>query len=323
MKCIDIIWLTCVLFPILCIATEKPLTWEKSIPDFSSSSYKQAVNNLFYEMEKVDPDRFLPKEFQRVGLKVSTQMGAGLSTPLELTRAVIAFLEKRGFERENIFIIDQEAHRLRDAGYLPLLSLKSDLFERVPVLALSDANFFDQNWFYESPLPPPNNAVDYLSNTSPNTPLSNENRKSFIAAPLMFGLDFWINLPVLFDSPALYMRGAAVNSSLHLINNADRFFKSSVNGSVAVVEIKNIPELRNKLAANIISLEKYQYIGGPIFDSNFCVSENLILGSFDTLSLDKILFDKLNSQRALHGFPVFKSFPEYFSLDEKLRNQKQ
>lgn len=299
-------------------ASLNQLVWQKELGDFSDEEYKVAVHHILSEIEKKEPGKFALGQYRKVGLKVSTQLGAGLCTPPALTRAVISYLETRGFTREDIFIIDQEERRLREARYLPLLSTGRTDFEGVQVYALSDGKYFANNWFYDSPLPAPNNAIDILFANESMIDEGDQQRKSFLAAPLLFGVDFWINLPVAFDSGSLQVRGAAVNSSLHLINNAERFYKSSINGAVAVAEINAIPELHQKLAVNLLSLERYLYIGGPIFDANYAASEALLLGSTNPIAIDFIVWEKINKQRRKHRFPALAGEPEYFSLIEKL-----
>jgi hypothetical protein len=63
-----------------------------------------------------------------------------------------------------------------------------------------------------------------------------------------------------------------------------------------------IPELREGWALNITSLQLYQFIGGPYFNSLYTVSEPHLLMSADPVILDAIMLGKLNEARKKTGF---------------------
>ena len=46
------------------------------------------------------------------------------------------------------------AHNSREAGVMPPLSESTVGFEGCPVLALDTEQYYDADWFYDSPLPP-------------------------------------------------------------------------------------------------------------------------------------------------------------------------
>jgi hypothetical protein len=69
-----------------------------------------------------------------------------------------------------------------------------------------------------------------------------------------------------------------------------------------VAEMAAIPELREGWVLNIVSLQLYQFIGGPYFNSLYTVSEPWLLMSTDPVILDTYMFDKLNSARKRNGF---------------------
>jgi hypothetical protein len=254
-----------------------------------------------------------PGERGKVGLKVNTRSGRGLSTPLRLLRAVIAALEARGFDRESILIVDYSAHNLREAGVMPPLSRGKALFEGCPVVALDTGDFFDKEWFYDSPLPPALQQEPGLMAESRGRAELEEGaraRKSFLPEPLIFEVDFWFNLAVGVDDPALGVDGALANATLWNVSNSQRFLVNQATASAAVAEIAAIPELEERLVLNFVTLERYQFIAGPFFNSIYTRSEPRLWMSSDPVALDRLLYDRINTIRVLEGFPEIQPIPK-------------
>lgn len=128
------------------------LVWE--CPVAEGSLYYTEVETLFELYEAEVGQALAPGGRGKVGLKINTRSGRGLSTPLQLLRATVEALEARGYERESILIIDDSSHTLRQAGVMPPLSIARARFEGSPVVALDSGAHYDPAWFYDSPLPP-------------------------------------------------------------------------------------------------------------------------------------------------------------------------
>ena len=164
--------------------------------------------------------------------------------------------------------------RLRMTGYLPTLPRPAGDAVQAAIgcmCVLESGRYYDSVWFYDSPLPVAFRP-DYCrrrkceGRAERPRPLSRI-RKSFLATPLFLDADFWINLPVYTDHPVLGVNGALVNATLWNASNTARFFRSPANAPAAVAEMSAIPELRETWMFTIASLQIYQYIGGPWFDS--------------------------------------------------------
>jgi hypothetical protein len=295
--------------------------WRTGMDAFTPGQYRAAVSRMLAEFERVTDKALEPGAHRRAALKVYANSGAGLATPPDLVRAVIAELEARGFSRDELFLVDARAENLRAAGFLPphsRMRILGPYFEGVRVHALDRGELRSDAWYYDSPLPQeftsPLGRV-LLVNPVQLDPV--EARKSYLPEPLLTGVDFWINLPVAAHHPATGMSGALVNASLWNITNGTRFFNSPANAPVAIAEIASIPELQAGWALNLISLEGHQFIAGPAFNANYTASLPELWMAVDPVALDTRLIELLNAERRASGFADIPSIPEYveFAMD--------
>lgn len=277
------------------------------LPDFSETSYSRHVELLIGHFEKITGRKLVPGVKHKVGLKVYTDSGPGLSTPVPLTRAIIRALEKRGWEKDDIFLVGLSQQQLRAAGYLGSYSKGPSPFEGHKIYVLESGRYFDPVWFYDNPLPsrfdpilvPRQNAA-FGENYSGG--MRDEDRKSFLATPLFVDTDFWINLPMYSDHPMLGVNGALANATLWNASNTTRFSHSLSNASAAAAEMSAIPELRNTMMFTIATLERYQFIGGPQFNSYYTISEPILWLSDDPVILDALMLRRINAHRELNRF---------------------
>ena len=281
-----------------------PLVWEAKLGEFDRANYDAAVEKLFAKLEAAAGRKIVPLAKHKVGLKIYAESGAGLATPLPLTQAVIAALERRGYAATDIFLVGLNQRRLTQTGYLPSIITGRSPFEGHKIFVLESGRFYDPVWFYDSPLPNRFNPVLRPTNWSParTDPKLDEERKSFLATPLFLDTDFWINLPVYTDHPALGVNGALVNATLWNASNTSRFFDSGGSAPAAVAEMAAIPELRQTWGFTLVSLERWQFIGGPWFNSLYTRSEPRLWLSADPVLLDALMLDKINAARVAGGF---------------------
>lgn len=293
--------------------------WEAHIAP--GALYYGEVEALLTAYEAAVGAELKPSDRGKVGLKVNSRGGRGLSTPPQLLRAMIEALELRGFDRESILIIDYSAYSLRQAGIMPPLSEDGAQFAGCPVLALDSGTYYDADWFYDSPLPPALQQEPQLFaelGKKGSLKEGTKERKSFLPQPLLFEVDFWINLAVGVDDPALGVDGVLANATLWNVSNSQRFLVNQATASAAVAEIAAIPELEERLVLNFVSLERYQFIAGPFFNSLYSRSEPKLWMSSDPVALDRLLFDRFNMMRRLEGFPEIDPLPRQLPFASSL-----
>jgi len=278
--------------------------YQARLADFGEAAYAAQVEKLISAYEAATGRQLVPGAKKKAGLKVYTDSGPGMATPLALVRGVIAALERRGFESKNIFLVGLNALRLRMTGYLPSLSSGQAQFKDHPVYVLESGRYYDPVWFYDSPLPQRFDPIfaEQQTKDSPNTSTNDADRKSFLATPLFLDADFWINLPVYTDHQTLGVNGALVNATLWNASNTARFFRSPANAPAAVAEMSATPEMRQTWVFTLASLEHYQFIGGPFFNSLYTVNEPVIWLSNDPVMMDALMRDRINSHRKQSGF---------------------
>ncbi|WP_269537417.1 hypothetical protein [Cerasicoccus fimbriatus] len=302
-------------------AAEKPFVWEYSLNGFSQTDYEYGVESLIAHWEKTTGKTLAPGANGKVGLKVYTESGPGLMTPPNLTKAVITSLEKRGFSRYQIFIIDGTESRLRECGYLPSRSgMGDETFFDVPVYALdTSADMTNDLWFYDSNLPSRERMARAISSGRGFSFEEDPNdRKSFLASKLFNETDFWINLPMVSDNEALGVSGAIANATLWNVTNNQRFFQSSANAPVAAAEIGAIPELYDKWVFSIVSLERYQFLGGPRFNAQYTGREKRLWLSANPVAIDYLMWRKLMKDRRSAQFAVQETEPPLFEYASTL-----
>lgn len=326
-------WWVCLL---ACLAGRAEGLWEAELPAASSElatlepeRYAEAVESLLVAFEGQVGRRLTPGENGRVGLKLYAESGPGLATPKGLVIAVIDALVRRGYQRERVFLVGLNHLRLRMVGYLPTDPRISPPFADHPFFVLESGRYYDPVWFYDSPLPSrfdpilsgrQDAAPDFdldrfnLRVESPEQRLDPEaDRKSFLATPLFLDADFWINLPVYTDHPSLGVNGALANATLWNASNTSRFFRSTRSAPAAVAEMAAIPELRQTWAFSLASLERYQFAGGPAFNSLYTRGlPKLWLGS-DPVHMDALMQARIDAARVSAGFRAIE--PEIRTLE--------
>ena len=152
----------------------------------------------------------------------------------------------------------------------------------------TDKEFFDSEWFHDSPMPPTTHdrARFFLRFPTDRKKRIEEERRSYLPTLLFLGEVYWINLAVAMDSVTMGIDGASTNLSLGAIDNYQRFLEKPVLGPAATTEILAIPEIWQKRAFSILDLSKFQFAGGPAFDAEFVGRDPVLLLGENPISVD-------------------------------------
>ena len=94
----------------------KEIVWEARLQNFDAPIYEREVEKLITQFEATTGRRLVPGAKKKVGLKIYADSGPGVATPKALVKAVMAALERRGFESQNIFLVGLNQLRLRMMG---------------------------------------------------------------------------------------------------------------------------------------------------------------------------------------------------------------
>lgn len=292
---------------------QRAFLFDCELDGFARENYAAAVKLLFASYEKETGRKLVPAEKKKVALKIYTNSGKGLATPPALTAAVRDELVRRGFPRENVLIVDLSEKSLRQAGYLPPFRRGNDSWEGSPVLALDTGKFYNEKWFFENPLP----SREASAQSSASWEAAENDRRSYLPVPLLFDVDFWINLPVATDSSALGVSGALANATLWNVSNQKRFLESPANAQAMAVGVASIPEFRKKFEFTLLTLEKYQFIGGQKFYAEYTTSEKRLWLSANPVMLDYLMWLRMNALRVKRGFEPILPEPPVFAMASK------
>ncbi|HYP16433.1 MAG TPA: DUF362 domain-containing protein, partial [Opitutus sp.] len=161
--------------------TPPAVVWQARLPGFDETTYARQVEALIATFESETGQKLAPGEKKKVGLKIYTDSGPGMATPVPLVKAVIAALERRGFEPKNIFLVGLNQLRLRMTGYLPSLVTGKSPFEGHQIYVLESGRYYDPVWFYDSPLPQRFDPIfaEQQTRDFENNSTKDEDRKSF------------------------------------------------------------------------------------------------------------------------------------------------
>lgn len=260
-----------------------PATGGAVDPDRIRRLLDHVMVGLFPAENPAQPWLRIVRPGQRVGIKVNTLGGKGLSSNMQLIDAICERLQEAGVGPSSIIVWDRDTAELERAGF------------RIRTGANQVQCFGTDRVGFE----------DGLSSWG-----SVGSRMSKI---LTQRCDVLINVPVLKDHD-----GAGVSIALKnmygAIHNPNKYHPNGCDPFVA--DVNMLPEIRSKLRLIICDATTACYEGGPSFKPEFTWRHNTLIVSQDPVALDTIGWQMIERKRRDKGLPTLaddKRAPRYIT----------
>ena len=272
----------------------KSKVFQANLSNLSPEDYRFTVLRLIAQLEYEQKFKIKPSVFPQIAIKFDAQRAPGLSTNPNLVLSLVQFLERRGYTRENIFLvalkIDRETRFTLEKQFLAS-----------QIITGEDEEYFHPDWFHDSPMPPAMGYRAKLLIDHPQNPEKRkiEERKSYLPAFLFLSKMHWINLSTAKDDHVLGIDGAITNATLNSSSNSQRFREDSTIGPAAATEILAIPEFLEKHLFSVLDLSEMQIAGGPEFNAEFIRHKPSLLLSKNPVFIDYYAMQSIQKERAI------------------------
>lgn len=205
-----------------------------------------------------------------IGLKVNCLAGKGLSTHIELTKAVCRALLRAGIRKNRIVIWDRADRDLQRAGYT--IETRRN---RIRCFGNNKVGYTSQ--VYE---------FGYVA--SQLSRLVTEHCTAII------------NLPILKDHGIVGV-SVAMKNYFGAINNPNKYHDNV--GDPYVADVNMFKDIRDKTRLTICDAIAPQYEGGPPFMPQWTWQMDSLLASTDMVAMDRIGWDIIEEQRRKNNVP--------------------
>ena len=240
----------------------------------------QACFNLDHPIE---PWKKLVRPGQKVGLKVNTLAGRGLSTNLQLIEAICGRLQEAGIRAGDIVIFDRDGDELERAGFRI-----SGAANRVQCLGTDRVGYEEELATYGTV-------------------------GSRLSKILTQRCDVLINVPVLKDHD-----GAGVTIALKnmygVIHNPNKYHPNGCNPYIA--DLNMLPAIQTKMQLTICDATTACFEGGPGYKPQYTWKNNALIVSQDPVALDYTGWQLIESKRREAGLKTLeadKRAPRYIA----------
>lgn len=228
---------------------------------------------------------------ERVGLKVNTLGGRGMSTNVQLVEAICERLQEAGIKASDIVIWDRDSDELERVGFRV-----SDAANRVQCFGTDRVGYEDE-------------LVSYGSVGS---------RLSKI---LTRRCDVLINVPLLKDHD-----GAGVTMALKnmygVIHNPNKFHPNGCNPYIA--DLNMLPAIRTKMRLTICDATTACFEGGPGYKPQYTWKDNSLIVSQDPVAVDYTgwqLIERKRAEKRLKTLEADGRAPRYIAVAADSRHR--
>jgi len=225
----------------------------------------RSMQALFNFDSSVEPWRKLIRPGEKVGLKVNSLAGRGLSSNLQLVEAICERLQEAGVRASDIVIWDRDSDELERAGFR--ISTNGN---RVQCFGTDRVGYEDELVTYG-------------------------NVGSRLSKILTERCDVLINVPVLKDHDGAGIT-AALKNMYGVIHNPNKYHPNGCNPYVA--DVNMLPEIRTKMRLTICDATTVSYEGGPGYKPQYAWPNNAIIVSLDPVALDYTGWQIIERKRA-------------------------
>ncbi len=290
-----------------------------TISEFNQNNYDIAVESLIKNFEKSNNMSIAPGHKGTIALRIYTYSGPGLCTPPELILALSKSLTNRGFKTENIFIIGDSKYNLLKCGYISSrINSDNATFHNMPVFWIDDEQFYSDQWAYKSSLTSTGETIINQNILSGINSTVKQFTKSYLPTMLMFGVDYWINIPTYCGHSQHGVVGSIIQGAIFNISNHKRFLDNPINCAKIAPQIYAIPELSEHCLFSITSLERFQYVDTLSYNENYIQSLPHILLSNDPIALDSLCTKIVNYIKKKHNINNLQHCPNILKYGERL-----
>jgi uncharacterized protein (DUF362 family) len=218
--------------------------------------------------------RRLVRPGDRVGLKVNTLGGRGISSNLEVVLAICERLKQAGIKPGDIVVWDRDSEEMQRGGFTITIG-----GNRVQCYGTDRVDYEDDLTEYGSV-------------------------GSRLSKILTRNVDVLINVPVLKDHD-----GAGVTIALKnmygVIHNPNKYHPDGCNPYIA--DLNMLPEIRSKMRLTICDATTAMYEGGPGFKPEHSWKCNSLLVSQDPVALDATGWRMIERKRAEKGLKTLEA----------------
>jgi uncharacterized protein (DUF362 family) len=220
---------------------------------------------------------------ERVGLKVNTLGGRGISTNTALVEAICERLQQAGIKAGDIVVWDRDSSEMERAGFK--ISMGGN---RVQCFGTD--------------------RVDYEEELAAHGSVG-----SRVSKILTRYTDVLINLPVLKDHDSAGVT-IALKNMYGVIHNPNKYHPNGCDPYVA--DLNMLPEIRSRMRLTICDATTAMYEGGPGFKPEHSWRCNALLVSEDPVALDATGWRMIERKRAEKGLKTLEAeerAPHYIS----------
>jgi uncharacterized protein (DUF362 family) len=236
--------------------------------DLMQALLDRAMQALFKPDDPKAAWRQIVRPGQRVGIKVNTLGGRGISSNLQLVLAICRSLQQAGIKAPDIVVFDRDSEEMQRGGFTVAVG-----GDRIQCYG-TDRVGYDED------------LVEYGSVGSRLSKILTRN------------IDVLINVPVLKDHD-----GAGVTIALKnmygVINNPNKYHPNGCDPYIADLNMLN--EIRSKMKLTICDAITAMYEGGPAFKPEHSWNCNTLLVSQDPVALDATGWRMIERKRAEKG----------------------